>query len=72
MIGEKTAPLISANARQFKLTNTQITVTFPEASYGDSYVKNGVKPDYPVRDNILTDKDEILDYALSLIKKDNR
>lgn len=34
-------------------------------------MKNGVKPDYPVQDNILTDKDEILDYALSLIKKDN-
>ena len=32
----------------------------------------GVTPDIPVKDNIFTDKDEILDYTLDLIKKENK
>jgi C-terminal processing protease CtpA/Prc len=69
LIGEKTSPLTDANARQFKLPNTQLTVTFPEAFYGDSSMANGVIPDYLINDDILTEKDEILDYTLKLIKE---
>ncbi len=70
LIGEQTAPLTDANARQFKLPNTQLTVLFPEAFYGDSSMANGVIPDYLINDDILTEKDEILDYALRLIEVD--
>lgn len=69
LIGEQTAPLTDANARQFKLPNTQLTVTFPEAFYGDSSMANGVIPDYVINDDVLTEKDEILDYTLQLIKE---
>jgi C-terminal processing protease CtpA/Prc len=69
LIGEQTAPLTDANARQFKLPNTQLTVTFPEAFYGDSSMANGVIPDYLINDDILTEKDEILEYTLKLIKE---
>jgi Peptidase family S41 len=72
LVGEKTSPLTDANARQFKLPNTQLTVTFPEAIYGDSSMANGVIPDYPINDDILTEKDEILDYTLSLIKENKK
>ena len=72
LVGEKTAPLTDANARQFKLPNTQLNVTFPEAIYGDSSMTNGVIPDYLINDDILTEKDEILDYTLNLIKKKNK
>ena len=61
--------MTDANARQFKLPNTQLTVTFPEAFYGDSSMANGVIPDYLINDDILTEKDEILDYTLKLIKE---
>lgn len=67
LIGEQTVPLMSANARQFKLPNTKLTITFPEAYYGDSSMVNGVIPDYLVHDDILTEKDEILDYTIKLI-----
>jgi hypothetical protein len=67
LIGEQTAPLTDANARQFKLPNTQLTVMFPEAFYGDSSMANGVIPDYLINDDVLTEKDEILDYTLKLI-----
>jgi C-terminal processing protease CtpA/Prc len=70
LIGEQTAPLTDANARQFKLPNTQLTVMFPEAFYGDSSMANGVIPDHLIHDDILTEKDEILDYALRLIEVD--
>lgn len=68
LIGEQTSPLMSANARQFKLPNTQMTVYFSEAYYGDSSFVNGVIPDYLISDDILTEKDEILDYTLQLIR----
>lgn len=67
LIGEPTTPLMSANARQFKLPNTQLTVTFPEAYYGDTSMINGVIPDYFVQDDILTENDEILDYTMKMI-----
>ncbi len=70
LFGEPTTPLMSANARQFKLLNTQLTVTFPEAYYGDTSMINGVIPDYYVHDNILTEKDEILDYTIKMINKE--
>ena len=69
LIGEQTSPLMSANARQFKLPNTQMTVSFSEAYYGDTSLINGVIPEYKISDDILTEKDEILDYTLNLIKK---
>ena len=69
LVGEKTSPLTDANARQFKLPNTQLTVTFPEAFYGDSSMANGVIPDYVITDDILTEKDEILYYTLQRIKE---
>ena len=68
LIGEQTSPLMSANARQFKLPNTQMTVYYSEAYYGDSSFVNGVIPDYLISDDILTEKDEILDYTLKLIR----
>jgi C-terminal processing protease CtpA/Prc len=71
LIGEKTQPLTDANARQFKLPNTQLTVMFPEAFYGDSSMANGVIPDYLINDDVLTEKDEILDYTLDLIKREH-
>jgi C-terminal processing protease CtpA/Prc len=71
LIGEKTSPLTDANARQFKLPNTQLTVIFPEAFYGDSSMANGVIPDYLINDDVLTEKDEILDYTLDLIKREH-
>jgi hypothetical protein len=40
---------------------------FPEAFYGDSSMANGVIPDYLINDDVLTEKDEILDYTLKLI-----
>jgi hypothetical protein len=58
------------NYRQFKLPNTHLTVTFPEAYYGDNYFINGVIPDYYMHDNILTEKDEILDYTIKMIHKE--
>jgi hypothetical protein len=67
LVGERTPPLVSANARQFKLPNTQLTVYYSEAYYGDTSMSNGVAPDYMVSDDPLTDKDEILDYTLTLI-----
>lgn len=69
LIGEQTSPLMSANARQFRLPNTQVTVSFSEAYYADTSLSNGVIPDYIISDDLLTEKDEILDYALNLIKK---
>lgn len=69
LVGERTSPLASANARQFKLPKTQITVYYSEAYYEDTSMANGVTPDYLVSDDPLTDKDEILDYTLTLIKE---
>jgi hypothetical protein len=59
---------MSANGRQFRLPNTQLTVTFPEAYYGDTLMSKGVIPDYAINDDVLTEKDEILDYTLKLIR----
>ena len=68
LIGEKTPPLKSANARQFKLPNTRITVSFSEAYYDNISLSKGVRPDYIIHDDLLTEKDEILDFALNLMK----
>jgi C-terminal processing protease CtpA/Prc len=73
LIGEQTTPVMYGNARQFKLPNTQMTVTFP-ASYfirvnGDTSLK-GIIPDYLISDDPLTEKDEILEYTLDLIKEE--
>jgi hypothetical protein len=47
-----------------------MSVYYSEAFYGDSSFVNGVMPDYLINDDILTEKDEILDFTLHLIKKD--
>ena len=75
IVGEATSPVMYGNARQFKLPNTQITVMCPAAYFirpnGDVSI-NGTIPNCIVHENILTDEDEILEYALNLIKEDNK
>jgi hypothetical protein len=46
-----------------------MTVSFSEAYYGDTSLINGVIPEYKISDDILSEKDEILDYTLNFIKK---
>jgi C-terminal processing protease CtpA/Prc len=74
LIGEETAELPTnyGAAHQFKLPNTQFIVMYPKAFIirpnGDTSI-SGVIPDFKVEDNIFTDKDEVLEYTLNLIKK---
>jgi hypothetical protein len=35
-------------------------------------MSKGVIPDYLINDDLLTEKDEILDFTLNLIKKENK
>ncbi len=76
LIGEKTAdiPTTYGSVHQFELPNTKIAVTYPKAFMvrpsGDIEFK-GTEPDIIVKPNIFSDKDEILDYAIEYIKKDN-
>ena len=77
LVGEKTSDLTSnyGATHQFELPNTKMAVIYPKAFIirpnGDTRFE-GVTPDIPVKDNIFTDKDEILDYTLDLIKKENK
>lgn len=73
LIGEETAdvPTNYGSIHQFSLKNTKIEVSYPKALIirpnGDTTF-SGTIPEYPVNDNILSDEDEILEYALDLIK----
>jgi hypothetical protein len=77
LIGEKTSELASSysSIHQYELPNTKIAVVYPKAytvrPNGDNRFE-GVTPDFVVEDNIFTDKDEILDYTLDLIKNGNK
>jgi hypothetical protein len=74
LIGEETAELPTSYgaAQQFKLPNTQFIVMYPKAFIirpnGDTSL-HGVIPDYKVEENVYTEKDEVLEYTLDLIKK---
>ncbi len=75
IVGEETAdPAMYGSVHQFNLPNTKIEVTYPKAFIvrpnGDSSLK-GTVPDHIVKTNIFSDKDEILDYTINLIKNKN-
>jgi len=73
IIGEETAEVVSSygGAHTFKLPNTKWEVVYPKAlgvrPNGDTS-QRGVIPDYPFDENILTEKDEVLEYTLRLIE----
>lgn len=77
LIGEKTAgmPTSYLSSHMFELPNTKMAVQYPKAFVvrpnGNTEFE-GVIPDIIVKDNIFTDKDEILDYTLDLIKKNDK
>jgi C-terminal processing protease CtpA/Prc len=74
LIGEETAELPTnyGATHQFKLPNTQFNVMYPKAFLirpnGDTSF-SGVIPDYTLEENTFTEKDEVLEYTLSMIKK---
>ena len=75
IVGEATSPVMYGNARQFKLPNTQITITCPAAYFirpNGNISLHGTIPDYIVHENIRTDEDEILEYTLKLMQKENK
>ncbi|MFO7369233.1 MAG: S41 family peptidase, partial [Bacteroidales bacterium] len=73
LIGEKTAQISThySSTHQFELPNTKLLIQYPKAYIvrpnGDTRFE-GVNPDIIVEDNTFTDKDEILEYTLDLIK----
>jgi hypothetical protein len=77
IVGEKTAasPTSLSSSHMFELPNTKILVQYPKALVvrpnGDTKFE-GVTPDIIVEDNLFTDKDEILEYTLDLIKKNDK
>lgn len=74
IIGEPTADVASSYGatHEFKLLNSQVSVTYPKAFIvrpnGDRNLK-GVTPDVKIVDNIFTEKDEILDFAIKYINE---
>lgn len=76
IVGEETAEIVSSYGAVhiFKLPNTKLDVVYPKAlglrSNGDAS-QRGVIPDYPVDEDILTEKDEVLAYTLQLIARDH-
>jgi C-terminal processing protease CtpA/Prc len=76
LIGEKTAqiPTNYGATHQFELPNTKMVVEYPKAFIirpNGSTKFEGVSPDIIVEDNMFTEKDEILDFTIDLIKKGN-
>ena len=75
LVGEATvdAPTVYGSIQNFRLPNTQMLVSYPKAfairPNGNSSF-HGVVPDYQVKESILTDNDEILEYTLQLIRED--
>jgi len=73
IIGEETSEEVTTYVAShvFKLPNTQISAQYPKGfavrPSGDESLR-GVVPDQVVYENIFTDKDEILEYALKLIE----
>jgi hypothetical protein len=77
IVGEETGqPLVSnGDNDQFKLPNTQISGVSALSIYympcNNNDIESGVKPDYlvePTLDDLLNDKNYILDYTLKLIR----
>lgn len=73
IIGEETAEIVSSygGAHTFKLPNTKWNLVYPKAlgvrPNGD-VSQRGVIPDYSFDEDILTEKDEVLEYTLKLIE----
>lgn len=73
MVGEETAynPSNCGAIHTFRLPHTQLEVVYPKACgvrpSGDAG-PHGVIPDHPVRQDYFTERDEILDTALALLK----
>lgn len=73
IVGEETAEVVSSYGavHTFELPNTRWNVVYPKAlgvrPNGDAS-QRGVIPDYPVDEDIFTDKDEVLEYTLKLIE----
>ena len=76
LIGETTAdiPTTYGSIHQFKLPNTNITISYPKGFVvrpnGDDTF-HGVVPEFIVDENIFTKRDEILEYTLNLIREGN-
>ncbi len=64
-----------ASIQQFELPNTKLKVAYPRAylerKKGEASLL-GVLPDYLVTQNSFTDKDEILDFTLNLIRNGDK
>jgi C-terminal processing protease CtpA/Prc len=77
IIGEKTAELATSycSIHQFELPNSSLLPCYPKAftvrPNGNPQFE-GVTPDFVIEDNMFTDKDEILDYTLDLIKRETK
>jgi hypothetical protein len=76
LVGKGTvdAPTVYGSIQNFRLPNTQMLVSYPKAltirPNGDTSL-HGVVPDYEVKDNQFSNNDDILDYALKLIREGN-
>jgi C-terminal processing protease CtpA/Prc len=74
IVGETTAdcPTLYAAIHDFKLPHTQLRVSYPKAFMvrpNGNTETIGVVPDYPVKEDFYGKDDNILDYALRLIKE---
>ena len=72
VIGEETAdPAMYGSIHQFDLPNTKIAVSYPKALIvrpSGKVTLKGTVPDYVVANNVFSEKDEILDFTLELIR----
>ena len=75
LVGEETADCASfyASSHTFELPNTGLKIQYPKAYFtrpnGDK-TPRGVIPDHLIENNIHTSDDEILEFALELIRAD--
>ena len=72
IVGEETADLPTLHASQFSfvLPRTGIEVKVPKGYIvrpNGSEKRTGVRPDYPVRDHLLDEQDEVLTYLLTRV-----
>lgn len=74
IIGEETSDEVTSYSAMhvFKLPNTQISVSYPKGFMvrpnGDT-TPRGVVPDHKVCEDVFTENDEILEYAIKLIER---
>ena len=77
LVGEPTAdtPTSDGAIHQFKLSHTQIAVSYPKAFLvrpnGDRSLR-GITPDFEVADDRLNENDETLDFVLKRISEQSR